>query len=121
MAPAVFVLAVELTRMPFDGPTVDAPHLSTYGLFALVVGRGFHALLAVLPMALGAAWGVGRYRPVAKTERHGPLPPRPALDGGDGIRRALHRDHRSRSPDRRSTAPIIGADGEPGARGASPS
>ncbi len=59
MAPAVFVLVVELTRMPVDGPTVDAPHLSTYGLLALVVGRGFHALLALLPMAIGATWGVG--------------------------------------------------------------
>ena len=40
-----------------DGPTVDAPHLSTYGIFALVVGRGFHALLSLLPIAVGAAWG----------------------------------------------------------------
>ena len=57
VAPVVFAVAFEIVRMPFDGPTVDAPHLSTYGVLALVVGRGFHALLSLLPMAVGAAWG----------------------------------------------------------------
>jgi pimeloyl-ACP methyl ester carboxylesterase len=55
--PVVFAVAFEIARMPVDGPTVDAPHLSTYGMFAFVVGRGFHALLSLLPMAVGAAWG----------------------------------------------------------------
>lgn len=57
VAPVVFAVAFEIVRMPLDGPTVDAPHLSTYGVFAFVVGRGFHALLSLLPMAVGAAWG----------------------------------------------------------------
>ena len=57
VAPFVFAVAFEITRMPLDGPTVDAPHLSTYGVLALVVGRGFHALVSLLPMAIGAAWG----------------------------------------------------------------
>ena len=56
--PVTFVVAVELSRMPVSGPTVDLPHLSTYGVYALVVGRGFHAILTLLPMAVGAAWGV---------------------------------------------------------------
>ena len=57
VAPVVFAVAFEIARMPLDGPTVDAPHLSTYGVLALVVGRGFHALVSLLPMAIGAAWG----------------------------------------------------------------
>ncbi len=57
VAPVVFAVAFEIARMPVDGPTVDAPHLSTYGLLALAVGRGFHALLSLLPMAVGAGLG----------------------------------------------------------------
>ena len=57
VAPVVFAVAFELARMPLDGPTVDAPHLSTYGVFALAVGRGFHAVLSLLPIAIGSAWG----------------------------------------------------------------
>ncbi len=57
VAPVVFALAFELARMPVDGPTVDAPHLSTYGVFALVVGRGLLALLTLIPLVIGAAWG----------------------------------------------------------------
>ena len=70
VAPVVFAVAFEIVRMPLDGPTVDLPHLSTYGVLALVVGRGFHALVSLLPMALGAAWArfavarrAGRLRP----------------------------------------------------------
>jgi pimeloyl-ACP methyl ester carboxylesterase len=54
-APAGFVVALELTRMGVQGPSVDAPHLSTFGLIALATGRGIHALLSVVPMVLGAA------------------------------------------------------------------
>lgn len=60
VAPAVFVVAFELTRLGTDGPTVDGIHVTTlHGLFAFVVGRGFHALISVLPMILGAAFGAG--------------------------------------------------------------
>lgn len=57
VAPVVFAVAFEMARMPVDGPTVDAPRLSTYGVLALAVGRGFHALLSLLPIAIGSAWG----------------------------------------------------------------
>jgi pimeloyl-ACP methyl ester carboxylesterase len=65
-APAAFVAAVELLRMPIDGPSVDRPHLSAFGLVALVAGRGLQGALTVLPMIVGAAattlnWG-GRLR-----------------------------------------------------------
>jgi hypothetical protein len=41
---------------------VDAPAASTYGILALVVGRGFHGLVALTPMVLGAALGAGAAR-----------------------------------------------------------
>jgi proline iminopeptidase len=69
-APAVFVLVFELLRLPVTGPTVDGIHLgSTYGIMALVVGRGIHTVLAVLPMVLGASVGA------ALARRTHPTPP----------------------------------------------
>jgi pimeloyl-ACP methyl ester carboxylesterase len=59
VTPAVFIVIFEVARLPVDGPTVDAIHLdSLYGLIALVLGRGLHALIAVVPMAIGAVYGV---------------------------------------------------------------
>ena len=58
----MFTAAFELVRLGHVGPTVDAPHLSTYGVIALVVGRGFHALLALVPMMLGASLGAALAR-----------------------------------------------------------
>lgn len=59
VAPLVFVVAVELARSSIGGPTTDMPAFTTYGLLALAVGRGFHALVSWLPMLLGAAIGAG--------------------------------------------------------------
>ena len=59
LAPAVFAVVFELARVGVDGPMVDAPHPSFYGLLAFLTGRGFHALLTLLPLALGAALGAG--------------------------------------------------------------
>ncbi|MEV0718233.1 alpha/beta hydrolase [Asanoa sp. NPDC050611] len=61
-APAAFVVALELTRIPVGGPSVDVPQLSTFGLIALVTGRGLHGILAVLPMIVGAAYGAALTR-----------------------------------------------------------
>ncbi len=57
--PVAFALVFELVRVGTDGPTVDGIETSTYGIFALVVGRVFHALLSLFPMLLGAAVGAG--------------------------------------------------------------
>lgn len=59
LAPVMFTAAFELTRLGADGPTVDGIHTAPYGLIALVVGRGFHAMISILPVALGAAFGAG--------------------------------------------------------------
>ena len=62
VSPAAFIVAFELARVATDGPTVDGFHFSTYGVLALVVGRGFHGLVGVLPMVLGAAIAAGAVR-----------------------------------------------------------
>ena len=61
-APVMFAALFELVRIGTDGPTVDGISTSTYGLIALVVGRGFHATLSLFPMAFGAAIGAGAAR-----------------------------------------------------------
>jgi len=71
IAPAVYVAVFELTRLDVAGPTVDRIHLgSMYGLIAFAVGRGFHGLVVLAPMALGCLWGVwlasARLRPGAR-------------------------------------------------------
>lgn len=65
VAPLVFVVVFELVRLGADGPTVDGPRFSTYGLIALIVGRGFHGAVAVAPMMLGAVGGVAMARTAA--------------------------------------------------------
>ncbi len=65
VAPAAFAMLFELVRLGTDGPTVDAPAFSTYGILALIVGRGFHGLLSLVPLALGASLGAGRARALA--------------------------------------------------------
>lgn len=58
LAPMLFVAVFELARIRMTGPTVDLIHpTSTYGLIALVLGRGVHGLLALPPMALGTVYG----------------------------------------------------------------
>ncbi|MEU4240290.1 alpha/beta hydrolase [Actinoplanes sp. NPDC026619] len=59
LAPVLFAVAGEITRVGFTGPTVDYPRPTSLGLLALIVGRGLYMLLALLPMAVGAAYGAG--------------------------------------------------------------
>lgn len=61
-SPVVFVVVFELARVGIEGPTVDRPAASAYGLLALAVGRGFHGVVALAPMVLGAALGAGAAR-----------------------------------------------------------
>ncbi len=68
LAPVLFVAVVELARLGAVGPTVDAPAASTYGMFALVVGRGYHGLVALVPMVVGAALGAGVARRLAANQ-----------------------------------------------------
>jgi proline iminopeptidase len=59
LAPIVFIAVFEVARLHVDGPTVDEIRLgSVYGIFAFALGRGLHGVLVLLPMALGARFGV---------------------------------------------------------------
>ncbi|HET9508555.1 MAG TPA: alpha/beta fold hydrolase [Gaiellaceae bacterium] len=115
LAPLAFVAAYELVRVGTDGPTVDGIHLSTYGLIALVVGRGVHGVLALLPMALGAALGAGYARHVRGTPaRHGwaraPLYARRAVTALVAVGLVALAVAVARPA---TTDPILGPDGEP--------
>ncbi len=70
VAPLTFAIVFELARLGVSGPTVDGIHLTTaYGIMAFAVGRGVHALLALLPMVLGAALGAALARRRLSTRR----------------------------------------------------
>ena len=64
IAPTTFAVVFEIVRLDTDGPMVDGIHMSGYGMLAFATGRGFHALLSLLPMALGAAVGAGTARAI---------------------------------------------------------
>ena len=111
VVPAVFAVVFEITRMGVDGPMVDGLHASFYGAIAFITGRGFQALLTLVPMALGAALGAGWAR-----TRTGQVRSRWSLVLGRGgavlvtvallaLTAALLRPA--------STAPILAANGEP--------
>ena len=108
--PAAFVIGYELSRLPLEGPTVGFPHLSMYGLMALVAGRGVIALVVVLPMLLGAGLGLGLAQ-----RRTGPATVSPGWParlrvGATLLVLALLAVLVGRPA---STAPILAADGEP--------
>jgi len=116
VAPLAFVAVFELARLGTDGPTVDGIHISTYGLIAFVVGRGIHALLALLPMVLGGALGAGLTRRVTEGPqvRHGRaragLYARRGVAALVGVGLVVLAVGIARPA---STDPIVGADGEP--------
>lgn len=67
VAPVVYAVVFELVRLDVTGPTVDGIRLdSLYAVGALVAGRGFDALVVLLPMAVAALWAA-----VARRRRAG--------------------------------------------------
>ena len=60
LAPVCFAVAVELVRIDVHGPTVDRPHLSTFGVGVLLLGRGVHGILFCCP-----CWSVPPTAPAA--------------------------------------------------------
>lgn len=72
LAPAAFAAMFEFARRGLDGPTVDAVSpFSIMGAAAFVAGRGVQSVLVLVPMVLGAAYGVE----IAARRRHGPARP----------------------------------------------
>jgi pimeloyl-ACP methyl ester carboxylesterase len=111
VAPVVFVAVFELARLGVAGPTVDAIHLnSAYGIIAFVLGRGFHGVVALLPMLLGGGYGIGLAswmgrEPAVQMGVFGWIVTGLATVGLVALAVAFARPG--------VTAPIVGADGEP--------
>ena len=59
LAPLAYMIAVELAHRGVAGPTVGAIRLDgTFGILALILGRGFHGLVGLLPMLFAAEFGL---------------------------------------------------------------
>ncbi len=58
IAPITYIAAIEIGQLNTVGPTVGPIRLdSPFGILALILGRGFHGLVALLPMVLGISLG----------------------------------------------------------------
>ena len=63
LAPLAYIAAYELTRLGIAGASLEGFRLdNVYGIAAFVAGRGFHGLLALLPMAVGVGIGLALAR-----------------------------------------------------------
>jgi proline iminopeptidase len=68
VAPVTFMVVFEVVRMRVDGPTVDGIALNgLYGVIAVIGGRGIDAVLMLLPLTVGCAWGVVLVRRFERT------------------------------------------------------
>jgi pimeloyl-ACP methyl ester carboxylesterase len=64
LAPLAYIAAYELARLGIAGASLGMPRFdSVYGIAAFAAGRGFHALLALLPMMVGISIGLAIARP----------------------------------------------------------
>jgi proline iminopeptidase len=62
LSPVVHVATFELVRLGAEGPTVDRIGFTGMALMALLLGRGVHGLLGLLPMVLAGAYGAALAR-----------------------------------------------------------
>lgn len=111
LMPVSFIVGFELARSGTTGPTVDGIHVgTTYGVIALVVGRGITYLLVLGPMVVGGLYGVELaarlHRPGSgRFGRIGWLVMGVASMAVVGLALVIARPA--------STAPILGSDGGP--------
>jgi pimeloyl-ACP methyl ester carboxylesterase len=64
IAPLAYIVAYELARLGIAGASLEGFRFdSVYGIAAFIMGRGFHGLLALLPMVVGVSIGVAVARP----------------------------------------------------------
>jgi proline iminopeptidase len=64
VAPLAYIVAYELARIGIAGASLDGFRFdSIYGIAAFAAGRGFHGLLALLPMVVGVSIGLAIARP----------------------------------------------------------
>ena len=111
LAPVVFAVVFEFTRLHTVGPTVDDIHLfSLYGMIAFVLGRVVHGVLVLAPMALGAGYGVWVSGRLGNQTAATPGAFGWTLTGLATLALLVVAFFIARPA---STAPILGADGEP--------
>jgi pimeloyl-ACP methyl ester carboxylesterase len=104
VAPLAYLVAYELSRISIAGASLDGFRVDTvYGVLGLAVGRGFHGLLALFPMAVGAGIGVAVARPTARRISLIPTSVLALAVIALAVLVALPG----------STPPVLGADGEP--------
>ena len=107
LAPLAHILAIEIARLGVGGPTAGAIRLDEpYGIIALVLGRGFHGLVGLLPMLIGIGFGRALAKRAAGDTRA--IRPVPTIVGAVvvlGLAVALLLPA--------STPPFKGADGQP--------
>lgn len=59
LAPTAYIIAAEIGQLNRVGPTVGPIRLDeSFGLLALLLGRGFHGLVGVLPIVAGVGIGI---------------------------------------------------------------
>jgi pimeloyl-ACP methyl ester carboxylesterase len=64
LAPVAYIVAYELARIGIAGASLEGFRFdSVYGIAAFAAGRGFHGLLALLPMVVGGSIGLAIARP----------------------------------------------------------
>ena len=101
-----YLVALELGRIDASGPTLDLIRLdNTLGLMALVVSRGLHGVLLLVPMLFGTALGL-RLRSADGSRRRG-LPIGTTILGAATLGLAVLVAMPA------STPPILGPDGRP--------
>jgi pimeloyl-ACP methyl ester carboxylesterase len=76
LAPVLFAAVFELVRADAVGPLVDGIRLGgggSFGIIAFLLGRGLHAVLALLPMIFGATVGaaLARRHDTGRQRTHG--------------------------------------------------
>jgi pimeloyl-ACP methyl ester carboxylesterase len=107
LAPLLFAVAFEAARWTSLGAYAIWPKPSTYGLVMLVTGRGVHGVFTLLPLALGALFGLVSLGGAARRRDAAAWAGR--IVGAGGLAVLLFACSAIVAPAR--TAPVLGPDG----------
>jgi pimeloyl-ACP methyl ester carboxylesterase len=117
LALLAYMAAFELGRLGAIGPTVDWIRLdNTFGILALVLGRGLHGLLVFVPLVLGSRVGRALATRLTASEPSGPFTRRRWMTGDSillGFETLLTVGLAVLVAWPASTPPILGDDGKP--------
>ncbi|MGA9597858.1 MAG: alpha/beta hydrolase [Acidimicrobiia bacterium] len=111
ITPVVFAMVFEVARIGTSGPTVDGIRIdSMLGVVAFVVGRGAHGILVFMPMVVGSSLGIWMAGRLGRPATPRPSPIAWIIVGLLAACVAVVAFSVARPA---STAPILGADGQP--------